>query len=127
MISVEQAMDKAQEVQNWIESACGDAAYSIVQSGWGDDSYDEWLKNGGNEVRKEFRADAYADALYSDVGFLQDFAGDRINDEGNGDVESMILIAMAIQDRAHSDLKKACENLIDGWIKRLNRKESNNA
>jgi len=128
MITQEMIDEKASDIIDYIQDACGEVGYECGNPKnfhYQDPDMQKKIlkakKNGVTDVTGWL-----ADEYYDDVNFLQDFAGDRIHDgvtelgfkgEYKEKKNYMIKIAEAMKEYGHNSLKKAMDNLIKGWKK----------
>lgn len=116
-ISKDQVETIAYEIKGWIESACGDAAYSgfdcLIRE------YPEKKKRWEKErIPVDLQKDILADLLFNDPDYLGDFLGDRIFDAANpfgGSNEVKALIAREISSNSHKAMRDACAKLLIRW------------
>ena len=88
MINIEQ---KATDIHSWLQSACADMAESQTVLGF----------------------DVTADDIYNDEDSLRSLIGDRIYDEGGGNMDVAVEIARKLKSMTGNEaLKRACSGFI---------------
>jgi len=116
----------ADEAVNMLESACWDCANDVVRAAIEGIFYGPEDKLKYNKVRdiqnRQSRIECLADTYYSDPQWLEDLSGDKIYDSCEGDIESMMAVAVELCERGDT-FNIAMTNLFDDWAECLEKEK----